>query len=257
MEYSSNNSNSEDLVELARGEEDVEDVLTKVEVKRVDIELNENEKEYLKKDQSEKSKKYPALSKLLAIICIIDSGIETILMLRAKGLNKDKDGKPLQKLIKETTEVGEDLRKIFRNCWGDAQTYSIQHLMKRFLEFSRHLESGGDVQLKTLLMILIILKQLTSFLINKLQNAPEEELKAYEKWLKDQGDLLDSILKSSAFRGIAVSAFSAGFFVISANLGLAALGFTAAGIQAGSIAAFWMSTIGKFSSRIRKSITTP
>jgi len=58
---------------------------------------------------------------------------------------------------------------------------------------------------------------------------------------------LSSILKSSVVHGIMVSATSAGVFVLGANVGLSVLGFTTAGIQAGSIAAAWMSSLGSVS----------
>jgi hypothetical protein len=90
---------------------------------------------------------------------------------------------------------------------------------------------------------LVLIIQLLSRIIDKISD-PDAKTLQYEKWLTNVSDKMDVILKSPQFKGLAVSAASAGLFVFGANAGLAALGFGAAGIQAGSVAAAWMSSIG-------------
>jgi len=160
------------------------------------------------------------------------------------------DGKNIKDSMKDNVEHLKNLLKLFREIWREAKTDGLCHHFKRFILFAR-LSTPDTIsieQMKILLFVLAIISELLKELIYIIEHSAEEDLIQYEQWLKKAKNSITHISKSDAFRGTAISAISAGVFVVAANGGLSVLGFTAVGIQAGSLAAAWMSSIGNVAS---------
>jgi hypothetical protein len=201
-----------------------------------DFPLDEHYEDFFKTTHSEtKDKKYPNLMKLLALLRIANKGLITALKFSGT-FNSD------QKEIRNCQSVLEDLRLALRDIWNSLDDLNTVHLLKRFLQFSKHFK---DPDLRpVILSCLVILQNLVEALIDKIEKGSPEDLEKYENWVKSVSSQIEKIIQSDPFKGVVASAVGAGVFVIGANLGLSILGFTATGVQAGSIAAAWMSSIG-------------
>ena len=230
------------------GEENVDKVASKCneETKTFNtfVELDPEAEEFLKHDQTKKCSEYPNLSKLLAILRVIHLGIASLLKMRSEGLKKNKEGKSEEDILSEIKKLISDLRDGFRGNWDETSSEELGHLLKRLLLFSSRFLDSPINSTEHLFCVLVIVKNILEMMIDILTNASAEEKKAYESWAAKGSESWKKILGSNVFRGVAASAATAGLFIFAANIGLAALGFTAAGIAANSIEAWWMSTLG-------------